>query len=142
MLRYGPFLCLTLVAVCSRPPVSWSQADPSSARALDPKPAIGSPSAGRLKETVPLLVWEQLEQSVYEDANGGYAHSLVTERASVKGGWLVRARIHASHQQSFSLPTTHLPTGGGSGGLGVGMGTGLGLTFIPDPNHEWTRAKP
>ncbi len=97
-----------------------------------------TPPATRLPE----LDWEQIERQTSTQESGSSYHYLLTERAKVPGGWLVRSRTYVSEEKSFAIPTRQQPVGGGSGGMGVGIGTGVGLTFVPDPKHKWVLTDP
>ena len=91
---------------------------------------------------IPELQWQQIERQTSAEESGSSYHSLITERAKVPGGWLVRSRTYVSEEKSFAIPTQRQPIGGGSGGMGIGIGTGVGLTFVPDPKHEWGLTDP
>lgn len=86
---------------------------------------------------LPELDWQQIERQISAEESDSSYRSLITERAKVPDGWLVRSRTYVSEEKSFAIPTQRQPIGGGSGGMGVGIGTGVGLTFVPDPKHKW-----
>lgn len=86
---------------------------------------------------IPELHWEAIERQTSAAELDSSYHYLITERAKVPGGWLVRSRTYVSEEKSFAIPTQRQPIGGGSGGMGIGIGTGVGLTFVPDPKHRW-----
>lgn len=58
------------------------------------------------------LIWEEIHRTDH----GENVSNLVTERASVLGGWLVRV-IHVDYRGSL---------------YGAG-----GVAFVPDPDHKW-----
>lgn len=80
------------------------------------------------------LSWERLELHTYQakdvlghvPANGRW---MLTERAKVPGGWLVRC--HISRVLASAYPEEQPWVGG------VGLGAGISITFVPDPAHSW-----
>lgn len=82
----------------------------------------------------PPLVWERIELSqssgdhVFHGVPGN-ARFVLTQRARVPGGWLVRTQLI---RVLAGVRPVDQPWVGG-----VGVGAGVGLTFVPDPGHEW-----
>ena len=86
------------------------------------------------KSEPPMLTWERIELHSYqaEDVLGHVPSNgrwLLTERAHVPGGWLVRS--HVSRVIASAHPAEQPWVGG------VGLGAGISITFVPDPEHAW-----
>jgi hypothetical protein len=90
-------------------------------------------------ETVPnALTWQRIELHAYQtDEVLGHVPSngrwLLTERAKVPGGWLVRT--HISRVLASAHPVDQPWVGG------IGVGAGISITYVPDPEHTWDVAE-